>query len=581
MRGERSTTARPPAAAPAAGARAAGGARGVDVAGRHAGMAGRTALISGLTLVSRLLGYAREVLSAWLFGDRSGIFDAFITAWRVPNLFRRFLGEGALATALQTSLTEVDAERGEEAGRALFAATAAMLAKILLALCALVMLLVWLTPDEMPLTGFAWLGADPGAVRELTVRVMPFVVLTCLAAAAAGALNVRGHFATPALGPAVLNVVWIAALSFVALTYGAHDAGAGGERTLAMVRVLAWGVLAAGLLQLVVMIPALRRYRLLGRGPADVETRARARRGAFGVLKKSAPLALGAAVYQVNVMVDGLMAEGLLPNGAPTLHYYASRLQQLPMALIAMAATAAVFPALAAYGQQGRRDELKALHDRTQRGVCFLALPATVGLVVLAQPIIAVSFERGAFGPEGVQRAAAALRVLALAILPAGAAGLVARAYYALGDFKTPVLVSSAMLVLNVVLNVVFLVGCGMDIDGLALATAISSAGNVVLLLPGLRRRFGLPRAPAGFRADLARSAVAALACGTAAHGARVFARGLGLGRAAALVLAILAAALVFALCAELLGVRAWREARARLAHRLGSPRSRSGRDGS
>ena len=125
-----------------------------DVVGRHrTGLARRTALISGLTLISRLLGFVREILSASLFGHASGLFDAFLTAWRVPNLFRRFLGEGAISAALQTKLTEVDHDRGEAAGRALFLATAGLVTRLLVVITALTMLGAYYLPDDVSIAG--------------------------------------------------------------------------------------------------------------------------------------------------------------------------------------------------------------------------------------------------------------------------------------------------------------------------------------------------------------------------------------------------------------------------------------------
>ncbi len=536
-----------------------------DVVARHGRLGRRTLLVSAITLLSRVAGYAREILSAALFGDRSGIFDAFITAWRVPNLFRRFLGEGALATSLQTALTEADARHGAEVGRRLFWNTLRTLSVVLGVVCAAVMLFVAALPDRMPLTGWAWLGDDPAAVRELTVRVMPFVVLVCLAAAVGGALNVRGHFALPTAGPTLLNAVWIGVLAALGGAYGYEVVRAEGE-TFEMVRWLSWGVLLAGLVQLLVLLPALGRHGL-GLRPVGPPPERVPGLGPWTVLKRSAPLALGAAVYQINVMLDGFMAISLLAEGGPTLHYYANRVQQFPMSLVAVAATAAVFPAMTALGHTGRRGELRSLHDRTQRLVLFLALPAAVGLFVLARPIIAVSFERGAFGAEGVERAAAALRMLALALVPAGATGLVARTYYALGDFRTPVRISALALVANVVLNVVCVVGLRMDVDGLALATAVTSWGNLLLLLPGLTDRLGLPPSAPGFGSSALRTLGASLVCGLASFGAHAALEGHA-PRSIALLVAMAAGALAFALAARALAAPEWLELRARLTRR-------------
>ena len=484
---------------------------------RQAGVGKRTVWISILTLLSRILGLVREVISAALFGDASKVYDAFLFAWRIPNLFRRFLGEGALATSLQTALTAEDSTNGDQAGGALFGATFALLASMLAALSTVVMLGIWLMPDCMPGTEFLWLGSEPQVVRELTIRLMPFVVFVCLTAAAGGALNVRGHYTMPAIGPVLLNGVWIGALLLIRWSAG-NDPSVSLEAQLPLVRWLAGGVLMAGLVQLVVLLPAMRSCGLWGSSVPILRHSSAAWAGARGVLKRSLPLALGAAVYQVNVMIDGMMAQGLLPDGGQTVHYLANRVQQFPLALVAVAATTAVFPALAALGQQRRLEDLRGLHDRTQRNVLFVALPATFGLAALALPVTSALFEHGNFEAQGIERMANALRILAFAILPAGAVGLVARTYYSMGDFKTPVRMSCSMLLANVGLNFLFLRWLGMDADGLALATTLSSFGNLFLLLPGLKRRLGLPPALPGFPLAFTKMLIAAGLCGLAAN---------------------------------------------------------------
>ncbi len=541
-----------------------------DIVARHGGLVRRTALVSALTLFSRILGYVREIVSAWIFGDRSGIYDAFVTAWRVPNLFRRFLGEGALATSFQTALTSVDDRAGLEGGRRLFLDTLWLLLKIVFALTVVVMALVAILPDRMPWTGWAWLGADPGPVRELTVRLMPYVVLACTTALFAGALNVRGHYAAPNWSPAVMNVVWLIALVLIAWRHGwtgneaAEDLGA---QHLSMTRDLAWGVLAAGLAQLLVHLPALRRHGFTGPARKSLVPFGK-QETAGSVLQRATPLALGAAVYQVNVMVDGLMAEGLLADGGPTLHYYATRVQQFPMGLVAFAATSAVFPLLQALGSRRALGELRALHDRTHRAIVFVALPASVGLVVLARPIISVSFEHGAFGPEGVARATRALQWLSLAILPAGATGLVARTYYSLGEFRYPVRVSSALLAINVVLSLLCVLVLGMDVDGLALGTGLTSWIGLGVLLAGLRSRMGLPRGAQGMGGALARMALASVGSGAAAWGACALLTDRA-GRVSGLLAGMAAGVAAYALLVALLGVSEVDEFKRRVANRL------------
>ncbi len=575
----------------------------VDVVGRHQGLVLRTAIVSLLTLASRLAGFVRETLAASLFGDASPINDAFVTAWRVPNLFRSLLGEGAMSASLQTALTQEDAERGLAAGRSLFWALARIVGLLSLGLCALVMLAAWLMPDHLPFTAWAWLGSDPAPVRELVVRMMPFVVFVCLAAVVGGALQVRGHFASTALAPVLMNLWWITALFLVIHQFGFEarsDPAAEYDRQMEIARRLAWYVLVAGVILLGVQLPALRGRGLLGRldpasgrrtraggiaavpgASAAAHESAAGERAAlvarvWSVLRNATPLALGAAVYQVNVMVDGLMAESLLSNGGPSILYYATRVQQLPMSLVSVAATAAVFPSLAALGHERRHDELRKLHDDTHLAIAFAALPAALGLLVFAAPVMSVCFEHGAFGAEGVARGAGCLRALALAILPAGAAGLVARTYYALGDFRTPVRVSIGVLLLNIGLNVALVVGLGMDVDGLALSTAICAWVNLLLLLPGLRRQLGAGREGLGVAGRLGRITLAA--------GGAV---GLGwlfwafvenrFGKTTCLFSSISLALLLYGLFAHLLSIPEWQTilSRARKIGRQGPPEER------
>ena len=550
-----------------------------DIVGRHRKLGARTALIAGFTLLSRVLGYVREFLAALLFGDSSPVYDAFVTAWRVPNLFRRLLGEGAVATALQTSMTEADGDRGNAAGRRLFWDTLRLGFALCIGVAAVAMGLATVMGDTMPWTGWRWLGEDPAAVRELVIRLVPFVVVICLAGLAGGGLAVRGRFAGASAGPAVMNTCVIVTLVGIGLTYGwtgltPEDGAAGRERHLDMARMFAWGMLAAGMAQLLVLTPDLRKAGLLGRASsASPALRLPALPGedtGWSVLRASLPLALGAAVYQINVMVDGFMAQGMLTRGGPTTYYFANRLQQLPLALVATAATSAVFPVLKALGHERRHGELRLLHDRTQLMVVFLALPASAGLFVLAEPVVDVLLGHGEFGPEGVERTARALRVLCLSLLPAGAVGLVSRAYYAIGDFKTPVRISIAMLVLNIALNVLFLVGLDMDVEGLALSTTFTSWGNLAILLPGLRRRVRAPQVPEGVAPgpseparDLIRIAASSAAMVLAVRTAHEALAG-RVGEGLALIATIAFGAMVYAGCCQLLGVPQWAALRRR-----------------
>lgn len=465
-----------------------------ELVDRHKGLLSRTLLVSGLTLLSRILGYARDAFSAMLFGEGSAVLDAWITAWRVPNLFRRLFGEGALSTSLQTSLTSADGDAGRAGGAWLFQRTLLVVAALLFGVTLFGMALVFFLPDQMPVTGWSWMGDDPGPVRDLTVRLLPFVFVICLAALAGGALNVRGHYATPNLAPALMNAIWVTAL-IVLLADKPEGRTYEFDEAWSVARMICWVVLVGGVTQFLIQVPALLKTGLFERvdEPSTAVDRPRT------VLLSALPLAFGAAVYQVNVMLDGLMAEWLLDNGGPTAHYLANRIQQFPMALIAIAATSAVFPSLTALAHRGRRQELRELFDKTQMAVAFLALPAAAGLIALARPISSLLFEHGDYGVQGVTRVARGLSMLALALPATGASVLVVRTYYAERDFKTPVVISCFTLVANVVLNVVFVGSLGMDVEGLALSTTLTGWAHLIVLYLGLERKLGLPAATVNF----------------------------------------------------------------------------------
>jgi len=540
---------------------------------RHHGLVARTVLVSVLTLLSRLLGFAREALMAAVFGERSVISDAFITAWRFPNLFRRLLGEGALSTSLQAEMTKADIERGDAAGRALFLATLRLMSSILLGITVLCMVVMAFLPDAMPITGWAWLGPHPEAVRDLTVRVLPYVVLVCVAAICGGALAVRGHFALPNLAPTAMNIVWIATLVWIGVESGwGRELGSTHEEVVAnqwnLARWLSWGLLLGGTVQLVLHFPPLRSHGLVG--PTEGE-----RADAWQVLRTTFPLVVGAAIYQINVMVDGLMAEGLLRPGGPSALYYANRLQQFPMALIATAAVSAVFPALNAHGHLGERERVRALHDRTQLGILFLALPSAAGLFALAMPLSSVCYEHGNFGLEGTQRVAEGMRCLAFALVPAGAAALSSRVFVAMGDLRTPVRIAGWMLFLNITLNTIGTVVLDLDVAGLTLATAVATWINVLWLARGMRVTLGLPPSDPSLRVRMGKILLASLACAGAAWGAHELAAAAlhaSVPRRSipALFVALGVAVVTYALAARLLAIPEWDEVVQRVRRRLG-----------
>lgn len=433
--------------------------------------------LAGLTLLSRLLGFARDVLMATALGTGLAA-DAFFLAWMVPNLFRRLFGEGAFAAALVPVFVETRANDPERAHR-LVAASATRLAVglILVVIAGELVCTALLAPFGQEALGTFGVSAHGlhrlGLALELTRLLLPYLVLICVAGLLGGALNAEDRFAIPAAAPVVFNLVWIGALLV-------------GERLVAdpmgRVRLLALALLAGGCVQLLLHTRAMAGAGLPLRPTfsADPELMARVRRLFLS-------LALGMALFQVNVLCDGLIAYGLVAEGGVSALYYANRLVQLPIGVLGVALSTAVFPELA---RRVKRGDTAGVGEVLDAGVAlgaFVAVPAAVGLAVLADPIVRELFERGEFDAASTARTGRVLLLLAPAVVAACTTPIVTRAFYAEEEVSIPVRVGAGCVLLNLALNLA-LVG-PLQEAGLALATSTSQCVNLVVQALLYRRR--------------------------------------------------------------------------------------------
>ena len=449
----------------------------------------RTFLVGAGTLVSRALGLVREMITAPLLGT-SGLLDLFLMAFMLPNLFRRLFGEGALRAAFLPLFARATEESPEEADR--------FFRTVMTALAALLGALV----------GIGWIGCGVAALSGgLTERgrlfclllalMLPYLPLICLSALAGAALNARERFFVPAMAPALLNVCWILALALFGRRYD--------------VRALAVGVLVAGVLQLGVLIPSLRRSGLSLRPIWDFG-HARLRR----MVGLMAPVALGIGAVQVNVMADRLIAYFCVPgDGAVSALHYGNRLMQFPLAVLGMALATAVFPSFATQAARGQREALARTVNTALRTTVFLALPCMAVLLALGDPIVRLLFERNAFTALSTARTTRILTFYALGLWAFSAIHVVARAFYAMEDMRAPVRVACWMVGANVALNLILV--WPMREAGLALASSLTACGNLFWLLIRLRTRMG----PLGARRALvgaAKGVAAAAFAGTAAY---------------------------------------------------------------
>ena len=506
--------------------------------------------VSALTLLSRVTGLLREQIGAALFGT-SAMMDAFQIAFRIPNLLRRLFAEGAFAQAFVPLLAATRAAEGDEATRTLLDAVATVLAWALLFTCALGIVgapvLVWLLAS-----GFE--PATESAAVLMTRWMFPYIGCMSMVALASGVLNTWRHFAVPAFTPVLLNLSVIgAALLGVPLLKA---------RGIEPVYALAIGVMVGGVLQLGLQVPALLRIGMLPRialAPGRLLAAWR-HPGVKRILARMAPALLGVSVAQISLMINSQIASHLGTGAVSTL-VYADRLMELPIALLGVALGVVLTPQLSAAKAVGDQARYSGLLDWGLRLALLLALPCAVALLVFAQPMVATLFHRGAFDSRAVAMTTLAVMGWGVGVLGLVAMKVVAPAFFARQDMRTPMWVAIGALGLTQLLNAGLILGLGMGVAALALSIGLAANANAGLLLWLLRRR-GLYQPAAGWAGFAGRVllASAVMGAGLAVAARRIDGLVLGShewGRAGAMAAVLgLSAAVYFGLLA-LLGIRA------------------------
>ncbi len=428
------------------------------------------ATVGGWTMLSRILGFCRDVLIAAFLGA-GPMADAFFVALKLPNLFRRLFGEGAFNAAFVPAFAAALTRQGPTVARRLAERLATLMALWLALLCGLGIVFM---PQVLAVLapGFAARGpAQVALAVELTRIVFPYLVFICLTALVSGVLNSMGRFTAAAAAPVFFNILSMAALVGLA-PFVATPAHA-----------LAWGVTASGAVQLGLVWWAAA---LAGMGLLPVIPRLSAAEKA--VLRKMVPGLLGAGVTQLNLAVDVIIAS-LLPVGAVSLLYYADRVAQLPLGVVGIAISTALLPTLAAQLSGG---QALAAHRSMNRGLeitLALCVPAAVALAVLAEPIMGVLFQRGAFTAADAQGAANVLVAYSVGLPAFVLVKALAPGFFARGDTRTPVIIGLACVALNLGLNGLFLFSGWLGAPGIALATVISAWANALALAWLLARR--------------------------------------------------------------------------------------------
>ena len=508
----------------------------------------KAAGIVGLAvLCSRVLGLAREVIFATLFGG-GRVMDAFTMAFRIPNLLRDLFAEGALSTAFVTVFSKKTALEGDAAAWRL-ADKAATLAIVFLSAITLagIASAPWLVSVLAP--GFE---ADKAALTVTLTRVMyPFILLVSLAALVMGMLNAKNVFGVPAMASSFFNLGSIVAGVLLGWWL---DPGFGPHAILG----LAIGTLIGGGLQLAVQLPSLRRLGYVFH--PDFHWRDP---GMKAILRLMGPSVVAASTTQVNVLVNSVFASRL--GDGPTFWLtVAFRLMQLPLGIFGVALGTVALPLLARMAATGNMVAFRSELARGMRLAFLMTIPASIGLMVLAEPIISVLYQHGRFGAHETAESAGALRFYAIGLCGYAALKVLVNAFYALEQRKTPMVVSFLAVALNLLLNWLFTLHLGWGHRGLAFSTSCIATTNFLILYLLMRRHLGYLESGMMLRllTKLAlASAVLAGVCWAGMHylladwATQIFWSKLG-----ALLVVIAAGAGAFFLCATALGISELRE---------------------
>ncbi|QEM80551.1 murein biosynthesis integral membrane protein MurJ [Halomonas binhaiensis] len=428
----------------------------------------RSGLVVGsMTMLSRMLGLVRDVVIAALLGAGQGA-DAFFVAFKIPNFMRRLFAEGAFNQAFVPVLSEYSTQKTKAEVRELLDAVAGSLTMVLALITALAMLLApWITWLFAP--GFSRDPAKLALTADMLRLTFPYLLLISLTAFSGSVLNTWNRFAVPAFTPVLLNLSLIgAALLLTPLMEQPAMA-------------LAWGVLIAGVAQLLFQVPFLSNLGLMPRPWPNF-----AHEGVRRVLKLMTPALFGVSVSQINLLLDTVLAS-FLTAGSVSWLYYSDRLVELPLGVFGVAIGTVILPALSKRHAEQSREHFSKMLDWALRAVLLLGLPAALALALLAEPLLISLFHYGAMTDNDIVMASMSLRAYALGLVAFMLIKVLAPGFFARHDTKTPVKVGIIAMVANMVFNLILI--WPLAHAGLALATALSAFLNAGMLAWLLRRQ--------------------------------------------------------------------------------------------
>jgi putative peptidoglycan lipid II flippase len=506
--------------------------------------------VSAATGLSRITGLAREMVMARLFGA-SAAYDAFLLGFRIPNLARDLFAEGALSSAFVPTFAQVLERKGKREAAELSNLVATALFLVVGGICALGMIF---SPELVKLLapGFAKVPGKFELATLLTRIMFPFLALVALAAQAMGVLNACGRFGVPALASAFFNIGSVAFGLGLGYTAGRRF-GQG------MIVSMACGVVAGGALQLLWQIPSLRRAGFAYRPRLDFS-----HPGLRQIGRLMLPAVLGNAALQINVVVNTNLASNIVDaaghviDGPVSWLGYAFRFMQLPLGLFGVAMASATLPAISRSAALGRIDEFRDTLAHSLGMVLLLTVPSSVGLAALGESMIAAVYQQGRFHAYDTHQTAVALACYSVGLAGYSATKILAPAFYALNDARTPMLASVSSIGVNLAAAPALVKWAGMGHAGLALSTSLAALAGAASLFALLRRRIGgihggrLARSAAKIAAA---SAIMGAACLASSHAIHAWAGAGKLGQLVDVAVSIPLGAAVFYFSARAFGI--------------------------
>jgi putative peptidoglycan lipid II flippase len=425
------------------------------------------------TLASRVMGYVRDMAMSWAFGTGTAA-DAFYVAYRIPNLLRELLAEGSMSAAFIPVFTETLTKESKESALRL---ANAMFGRLLLVLIILTILGILFAPYVVKVIAGGWAykaEQDKYLLGVTLTRIMfPYLLFIGLAALAMGMLNSLRSFLAPALSPVMLNVMTITAVVLSVHFLPLPILG------------VAVGVVLGGLCQFLIQIPGLRKHGMMIRPQLEPT-----HPGVEKITRLAAPVLFSSSVNQINILIGTIFAS-FLATGSITYLFYGMRFIHFPLGIFGIAVATAILPTMSAQAVRRETEEFRETLSFGLRLVFFIMFPAMAGLITLRVPIVNLLLEHGQFDRLSTQGTAAAILFYAVGLWAFAGVRIVAQAFYALQDTRTPVKIAVAALATNILLSSAFITWTPLQHGGLALATSFAAILNISLLTALLRKKIG------------------------------------------------------------------------------------------